>query len=305
MAFVLICLQWYQHHFQHHFQREYELRSLPEQCGKHHHSYPTQPSQATNCNRFTPPRTAPGLASIPSNVLDKPIFVADGTIDVNSNWSPQVYLVDTLFVAGGVTLNIPAGTVVKFNGVTGLVVNGTMNTTGSSGSPVIFTSLKDDTAGGDTNGDADASAPAPGDWQGIYVTNGAKCQSGYTEIRYGGASFLMVIVQAYHYGNLRKDARWHVDHRPFINHPIRQLAGYALITRQWHHTPLANTTFSQNMSYGLCLNQCGEHHHSYRAQPSPATNHNRFTPPRTAPGLASIPAICWTNRSMSLVERSM
>jgi hypothetical protein len=35
---------------------------------------------------------------------------------------------------------------------------------------ITFTSLKNDALLGDTNGDADATAPAPGDWRGIYFT---------------------------------------------------------------------------------------------------------------------------------------
>ena len=61
---------------------------------------------------------------------------------------------------------------------------------GTQEHPAVFTSLYDDTYGGDTNSDVDATTPSPGDWCGIYL-NGQDDNEGIGEfdwciIRYGG-----------------------------------------------------------------------------------------------------------------------
>ena len=92
-------------------------------------------------------------------------------------------------VPGGVTLTIEAGAVVKFDAYKGLVVQpgGHLIALGAVAEPIVFTSSRDDTAGGDTNGDGDSTAPQPGDWRWIYV-DGADATFDHVEMRYGGGT---------------------------------------------------------------------------------------------------------------------
>ena len=60
---------------------------------------------------------------------------------------------------------------------------------GTITNPVIITSLKDDTAGGDTNGDGNATAPAVGDWGHIAFLDTSVDSENiikYATVRYGG-----------------------------------------------------------------------------------------------------------------------
>jgi hypothetical protein len=69
----------------------------------------------------------------------------------------------------GVTLTVGAGQVIKAFGGVNLTVDGTLTAQGTATAPVVFTSLRDDGNGGDTNNDGANSAPGRGDWQGLQL----------------------------------------------------------------------------------------------------------------------------------------
>ena len=89
----------------------------------------------------------------------------------------------------GSTLILEAGVVVKFGPLNGLIMEPGANlvSEGTAAEPVVLTSVRDDTRGGDTNRDGDSTAPEAGDWRWIYV-NGAKVTLNHTHILYGGGS---------------------------------------------------------------------------------------------------------------------
>ena len=114
---------------------------------------------------------------------------AEMTVDTVWN-KGEVRVIDDggLAVMSGVKLTIEAGVIIKLAPNNMILVMGELDIRGSSAEPVVITSLKDDSAGGDTNGDGAATMPAPGDWYGISVNDpGAIIKIDYAKISYGGS----------------------------------------------------------------------------------------------------------------------
>ena len=114
-----------------------------------------------------------------------------GTITSNETWTnSKVNIVyGTLTVASGVTLTIQPGAIVKFAAGMGLQIvlqsGATLNAPATQTSPIIFTSLNDNSVGGDTNGEGSTSIPQAGDWGGFVVGSGADLNlSPYVQLRY-------------------------------------------------------------------------------------------------------------------------
>lgn len=127
--------------------------------------------------------------------VDPPITenIIEVTTDITSSatWtSSNVYVINKSdFAVDGATLTIEAGTVIKFktnNIETTILGNGKIIANGTSTSPIIFTSYKDDNNGGDTNGDGGNTIPAAGDWTNIDLNGSTGSEFVNCKFLYGG-----------------------------------------------------------------------------------------------------------------------
>ena len=109
------------------------------------------------------------------------------------------HIYSNVTVSSGATLTIEAGTVIKFWGpMQDLIVDGRLTARGTESQSIVFTSLRDDEHGGDTNGDGSTTGPNAGNWSSITFTpnsTGSVLENtwtgygGYGSVLYGYAIF--------------------------------------------------------------------------------------------------------------------
>lgn len=142
---------------------------------------------------FIEPRSGIASTGIEGAIIQEPVcgptVHVSGSITEDTWWSAgHVYVIDSdVTVNAGATLRIDS-VVIKAKSGARLYIAGDVLAVGSQNYPVYFTSWKDDTLCGDTNGDGSATIPAPGEWGYIEFGSGSHPSSiiSHAVIRYAG-----------------------------------------------------------------------------------------------------------------------
>ena len=145
--------------------------------------------------------------------------VANSPYVVKSD-NPQI----GISIESGATLTIESGVVVKFELAVGAKIStggGKMVANGAEGNPIIFTSILDDSVGGDTNGDGSATAPGINDWNLIWLGN-ASDEVTFSEIRYGTSCVLIGVADVVVRSNKFDNCQAAIEVRPGIASTIQE-----------------------------------------------------------------------------------
>jgi parallel beta-helix repeat protein len=127
------------------------------------------------------------------------IRILDNTLSSNATLAQRsvagipniAYIIDNLTINAGAVFTIAPGVVIKFtNYYNGIIVNGGLVANGTPTQKIIFTSLSDDSNGGDTNNNGNGSSPGKGNWATIdFNASSADTINSLRncEFRYGGS----------------------------------------------------------------------------------------------------------------------
>ena len=163
-----------------------------------------------------------------------------GTVTWDGDDTLPFVVESDLTVNQGATLSLTPGTVVKFRDrYDDLWVKGTLMADTTADDPITFTSIKDDTVGGDTNGDGSASSPAPSDWSSLRFTSSSTGSVlDHAVVRYGGWEY---------YENVWVDT----TDITLTNNTIAHSSYYGLTFDNALPPSLSNNTFISNTNYAV------------------------------------------------------
>ncbi|MBX3747452.1 MAG: right-handed parallel beta-helix repeat-containing protein [Verrucomicrobiae bacterium] len=164
----------------------------------------------------------------------------DGEVVWGLNAAYSLYLAGGVTVGEGARLTVRAGTVVKFGQYGAMWVDGLLEARGTEERPIRMTDWRDDTVGGDANGDGNATTPGPGWWRALFVRNNGSAVLTHGSLRYAGYWDGAGLHKS-GAGTLTLD-RWEVG----------QVGGHGMrVDGSTGATGIGNTTFTGNTQSGL------------------------------------------------------
>lgn len=117
------------------------------------------------------------------------VQIDGGTLTEVESWNLgglPAHLAGDLIVGTNGELNLAPGTILKLREGRYLNANqGAIKALGTLLQPIIITSDRDDTVGGDSNADGAATVGGPGQWEALYVDNSTS-RLEHVEVRYAG-----------------------------------------------------------------------------------------------------------------------
>lgn len=165
--------------------------------------------KAIDYNAYSNPSEVPGYQANPvppdidTNVLEENgengIWLS-GELKQSTTWQANDYAIvvpkGSLAVGPGATLTMQAGSVVKAEGEGTFQVRGWFVSGGNGEDPVTFTSLRDDTEIGDTNGDGPLTSPAPEDWMGIEFPDASEVEVSHLKLKYADTAVVVGLLDS-------------------------------------------------------------------------------------------------------------